>query len=208
MESRNIALTLEKAREWYNSGSSDLKEVALQAYTEQELTTPKFTDIKNFWDAVNALNLDKGNIKFDLNILEGLESNLSKHLAAVYKLDIIRKALNGDWNPKIAMDSICYPHITFYPSGSEARGAAIMNGWKIGKTFIADREEYTLICGDYCHPCGSGMSRFCVGFGDITFDEGLLCCKSKEIAEHMSLYFAKEIFEACYAQHFGAYEWV
>ena len=35
MESRNIALTLEKAKEWYNSGSSDLKEVALQAYTEE-----------------------------------------------------------------------------------------------------------------------------------------------------------------------------
>lgn len=44
MESRNISLTLEKAREWYNSGSADLREVALQAYTEEELKKKSFRD--------------------------------------------------------------------------------------------------------------------------------------------------------------------
>lgn len=37
MESRNITLTLDKAKEWYKQGG-ELKEVALQAYTEEELT--------------------------------------------------------------------------------------------------------------------------------------------------------------------------
>ena len=36
-EERNITLTLEKAKEWYNKGG-DLKQVALQAFTEEELT--------------------------------------------------------------------------------------------------------------------------------------------------------------------------
>jgi hypothetical protein len=36
MEERNVKLTLEKAKEWYKKGG-ELKEVALQAYTEEEL---------------------------------------------------------------------------------------------------------------------------------------------------------------------------
>lgn len=36
-EERNITLTLEKAKEWYKKGG-ELKEVALQAYSEEELT--------------------------------------------------------------------------------------------------------------------------------------------------------------------------
>ena len=37
MESRNIILTLDKAKEWYKQGG-ELKEVALQAFSENELT--------------------------------------------------------------------------------------------------------------------------------------------------------------------------
>lgn len=48
METRNISLTLENAKEWYNSGSAELKEVALQAYTENELKTKTFKDITTF----------------------------------------------------------------------------------------------------------------------------------------------------------------
>lgn len=36
-EERNITLTLEKAKEWYKKGG-ELKEIALQAYSEEELT--------------------------------------------------------------------------------------------------------------------------------------------------------------------------
>ena len=36
MNTRNITLTLDKAKEWYNKGG-ELKEIALQAFTEQEL---------------------------------------------------------------------------------------------------------------------------------------------------------------------------
>lgn len=37
MEARNISVTLEQAREWYNSGNSTLRTLALNAYTESEL---------------------------------------------------------------------------------------------------------------------------------------------------------------------------
>ena len=54
---RNITITLEKAKEWYNSGNTSLKEVALQAFDEKELIFD-FRDIKTFKDACEALDLD------------------------------------------------------------------------------------------------------------------------------------------------------
>lgn len=37
METRTIKVTLDKAKEWYNSNNSSLKEIALQAFTKKEL---------------------------------------------------------------------------------------------------------------------------------------------------------------------------
>ena len=37
METRNISVTLEQARKWYNSGNTTLRELALNAYTKDEL---------------------------------------------------------------------------------------------------------------------------------------------------------------------------
>ena len=37
MDTRNVTVTLDKAREWYNSGNATLREVALQAFTEDKL---------------------------------------------------------------------------------------------------------------------------------------------------------------------------
>ena len=45
-EERNIILTLEKAREWYKKGG-ELKEIALQAFTEKELTK---IDLPKTWE--------------------------------------------------------------------------------------------------------------------------------------------------------------
>lgn len=39
---RNIKITLEKAKEWYNSNNESLKDIALQAFSEKELTGKYF----------------------------------------------------------------------------------------------------------------------------------------------------------------------
>ena len=206
METRNVTLTLEKAKEFYNSVNTALKEVALQAFTQEELTTPKFTDIKTFSDAVEALGLD---VNYVMSDLEALECNnySANHLGAIYKLDIIRKALNKDWNPKMMEDSIYYPLVRLYPDGNKAKEVARNNSWAVKEIFKANGEKYYMVGGDY-RRCDYGLSRFGFGYGEIYTSIGLLGCKSKEIASHMSRYFAKEIFEATYAQYIGAYEWV
>lgn len=93
METRNVTLTLEKAKEFYNSGNVALKEVALQAFTQEELTAPKYTDIKTFEDACKALGIETYRVEYDLVRLSNAEGSLGEHLTAIYKLDIIRKAL-------------------------------------------------------------------------------------------------------------------
>lgn len=51
-EKRNISVTLEQAREWYHGNNSTLKELALTAYTEEELG---FT-MNNVYSKVNGNN--------------------------------------------------------------------------------------------------------------------------------------------------------
>ena len=208
MESRNIALTLEKAREWYNSGSADLREVALQAYTKDEVEIPEWQNIKTFEDACKALHLDMNYVNSDIESL--LETNYisGSHLIAIYKLDIICKALNKGWKPSLVEGKVYWPYVRFYPAGQKAREAVSSNSCKLGESFIADGKKYTLVGGGYgCCGC-DGLANFGYGYGDVCPNLGLLGCKSREIAEHMSRYFSKEIFEATYAQHVGTYEWV
>ena len=38
MEERNIKISLDAAKEWYNGDSESLKQFALQAFTKEELT--------------------------------------------------------------------------------------------------------------------------------------------------------------------------
>ena len=206
METRNVTLTLEKAKEFYNSGNAALKEVALQAYTKDELTIPEWQNIKTFKDACRALGIyDR---PFSLHLGSSTDSAYYSHIDAVSKLDIIRKALNGNWKPSLIQGSVYYPYVRFYPAGQKAREAASSKSWKLGESFIADGKKYTLVCGGCVCYNYNGLSIFGCEYGDVRPSLGLLCCKSREIAAHMSLYFSKEIFEATYAHHAGTYQWV
>lgn len=205
METRNVTLTLQKAKEFYNSGNAALKEVALQAFTKEELTTPKYTDIKTFEDACKALGMDMSKVECDLNNLTCLEGGLGEHLTAIYKLDIIRKALNGaDWKPKMTEGDIYYGWVRFYKKSSN-----VPSDKKIIGNLIADGQKYLLVGGFWDFGSSDGLGGFTSGsgFGYSIAHLGLLCCKSAEIAQYMSEQFGKIIFDACYAQHIGAYKW-
>lgn len=206
METRNVTLTLQKAKEFYNSGNAALKEVALQAFTKKELTTPKYTDIKTFEDACKALGMDMSDVEYDLSNLSGLEGGLGEHLTAIYKLNIIRKALNGaDWKPKMTEGDIYYGWVRFYKNSSK-----VPSDKKIIGNFIADGQKYFLVGGFGTSGYFGGLGIFSsvCGFGGSNVAFGLLCCKSAEIAQYMSEQFGKIIFDACYAHHVGSYKWL
>lgn len=206
MESRNISLTLEKAREWYNSGSADLREVALRAYTEEELKKKSFRDIKTFGDACYTIMLHPYT---EGKLIEKIEE-VSKASAATYKLNIIREALNKGQKMEFTKGTIYYPYTPFVTRKStyyndELRGGSMVEVAQ----FMSNGEVYKLLGGNAVNGSYAGLGYFYSddGVGGSHANVGFLGCASKEIAEHMSRYFAKEIFEAKYGDLVN-YEWV
>lgn len=206
MESRNISLTLEKAREWYNSDSADLREVALRAYTEEELKKKSFRDIKTFEDACYTIMLHPYT---EGKLIEKIEE-VSKASAAAYKLNIIREALNKGQKMEFTKDTIYYPHTPFVTRKSTYYNDELRDGSMVEVAqFMSNGEVYKLLGGCAKHGGYAGLGNFNsdLGVGLSRATVGFLGCASKEIAEHMSRYFAKEIFEAKYGDLIN-YEWV
>lgn len=206
MESRNISLTLEKAREWYNSGSADLREVALRAYTEEELKKKSFRDIKTFEDACYTIMLHPYT---EGRLIEKIEE-VSKASAAAYKLNIIRKALNKGQKMEFTKGTIYYPYTPFVIRKSTYYNDELRDGSTVKVAqFMSNGEVYKLLGGHAINGGDAGLGGFDSGDGVGYSDAyvGFLGCASREIAEHMSRYFAKEIFEAKYGDLVN-YEWV
>ena len=91
MKERNITITIDKAREWYNSENESLKKIALQAFSEKELKF-NFRSIKTFKKACEVLDIDYDHINSvieDIIIFGGGISSVE-----MLKLNIIKKALN------------------------------------------------------------------------------------------------------------------
>ena len=82
MEARNISVTLEQAREWYNNGNSTLRTLALNAYTESELM---------------GYNYIKQLVKREATSVIVPEGEVKK-INVYSRLAIVAKYFNGSWN--------------------------------------------------------------------------------------------------------------
>jgi len=85
METRDISVTLEQAREWYNSDNSILRALALNAYAKSELF--EYEHIKSCIDKV-VLGLT-------------IPRNDANKVQTNGKLAIIAKYLNGSWTMSV-----------------------------------------------------------------------------------------------------------
>lgn len=113
-EERNVTLTLEKAKEWYKKGG-ELKEVALQAYSEEELTKvelPKTWEefCKNYpkhpgeayINAMSSITQYNSKVLRQINVDENVcpsQKSAEAHLAMI-QLEQLRNCWWGDWKPK------------------------------------------------------------------------------------------------------------
>ena len=200
MKERNVTVTLSKAREWFNSGNATLREVALQAFSKDELVC-SFKNITTFKKACEALGLNYDDMFY---ITENI-ATISKASAAMFKLNIIRKALNLGQdlhltkNPKDSY--IYYPYNPFITKSSTYCKSEINSGKMevIGK-IKSEGEEYNVLCGYATLGVNTALGGFTfydeVGFADASI--GFLGCASKEIAQHFGKYFGMLITEAKY----------
>ena len=82
METRNISVTLEQAIKWYNSENAILRELALNAYTKEEL----------------GLNYNSIESQVDhICLCYEIPSGEGRKFEALTKLAIIAKYYNKDW---------------------------------------------------------------------------------------------------------------
>ena len=200
MEKRNVTVTLDKAREWFNSGNESLKEIALQAFNKDELVY-NFKNIKTFKGACEALNHD-----YNAAIITVRDIAIfSRASAAMFKLNIIRKALNLGQDLHLTKDPensyIYYPYNPFVTDSSTYYKSEINSGKMeiIGK-IKSEGEEYNVLGGSTNNGGDAGLGRFYSygGVGGASADFGFLGCANKEIAQHFGKYFGMLITEAKY----------
>lgn len=201
---RNITITLEKAKEWYNSNNRVLKEIALQAFSEEELTAFDFTRIRTFEDALTALKYNESTKVHIRNTINDI-SMYSKASAAMVQLNIIRKALNLYQDLHLTRNPedscIYYPCNPFITKSSICYQNAINSGQMevVGK-IKSEGEEYYILGGstNLCSIKGLGCFKSFDGVGTAFPNAGFLGCASKEIAKHFGKYFGMLITEAKY----------
>lgn len=208
MKERNITVTLDKAKEWFNSGNATLREVALQAFNKDELICDFFRRIITFRRACEALRV--GYIA-TISTAENI-AYYSKASAAMFKLNIIREALNFGQDLSLTKDPEC-SHI-YYPLNPLVTTTSTFYNDEIssGKVEIigkikSEGREYNVLGG-----VGKTGSA---GLGSFTPDDGVcsanasfgfLGCANAEIAEHFGKYFGMLITEAKYADMISDFE--
>lgn len=202
MEERNITVTLEKAKEWYNSNIV-LREVALQAFSEEELKH-NFKDIKTFDDGLIALGYDGYTRTIIFNEVFGI-NKYSKASAAMFKLNIVRKALNLGQDLHLTKglknSYIYYPYNPFVTKSSTYCKSELNSGKMeiIGK-IKSEGEEYNVLGGGANIEGTASLGYFHSNDGVCYADAGIgfLGCATKEIAQHFGKYFGVLITEAKY----------
>lgn len=197
-----VRLTLDEARELYKSNNETLMGLALQAFPEDVLNPTPFDKIKSFEDAMTVLRMDVDDENYIVNTLK----EKSKAMAAMYKLNIIRKALNLGQNLHLIKsaneDSLVYcPKNPFIAKGSTyfKNDIECFRMEIIGR-FNNNGIEYFVLNGDPGISGHSGLAIYdgliCVAHARTEF--AFLGCASAEIAEHFGKYFGMLITEAKY----------
>lgn len=198
---RTIPLSLREAKQWYKSDNDTLKKLALRVFTEEELVD-SFVNIKSFKDACKVMNLNYNDM---IKIITDI-SVISKASAAMFKLNIIKEALNfgkdlhlikdpkdshiyAPFNPIMTTDS------SYYKKELKANKIEIIGAIKY------EGISYKVLSGsstDYSNTTGLGCfisdTRIGITEGNFAF----LGCATKEIAEHFNKYFGMLIIEAKY----------
>lgn len=139
MEKRNIQISLEQAREWYNSKNEALRKLALSAFTEEELTEPQ-----TFEEVCQRLEI--GELNFHWEALQEKVSKTMERTRVSLKLGLIANYFNKDWQPEIGRRKYFIAWGTSYcPSA-----VRLENGFAVifhdtvlypGITYFKDRES-------------------------------------------------------------------
>lgn len=153
-----------------------------------------FKNIKTFKKACEILGINYNDVNSVIEDIIKLSN--SKSAAAMFKLSVIRRALNLGQDLPFTKNSknpcIYYPYIPCVNENSTLYMGQLNSGKMeiIGKIKVGRTE---------CNILGGGTTCCYANLGFHSTYEELVGCASKEIAKHFSKYFGMTIIEARYS---------
>jgi hypothetical protein len=156
-----------------------------------------YRNITTFKRACKALNLDYMLCLINADNI----TKISRASAAMFKLNIIRKALNLKQDLHLVRDPrgsyIYYPYIPIISETSYFKDKLELGKVIIGK-IKSEGKIYHVLGGDSTVSSGEGLGSFLINFDicNTAAAAGFLGCASEGIARHLSRHFGMLITEA------------
>lgn len=153
-----------------------------------------YTIIKDFETACQVLGI---------NSAIPTEIRANEQLCAMYKIQIILKAVNRGHTFNLISREVWYPYVRFIDKSDVDR--RIYSDESRVLDFNYEDRTFTLVGGDASSGSAGGLGCFysagSVGYSSANID--FFACHSKQIAHHVSKYFAVLIFDCCFSRELG-----
>ena len=131
------------------------------------------------------------------------EIRSNKHLCAMYKMQIVLKAVNQDHTFDLIDGDIWYPIVRFIDKRMVKK--ELLYGESEVLDFNYKNRIFTLVSGTSCAGTSYGIGSFNTydSAGRTYAQTSLFACYNEQIAKHVSKYFAPLIFDCCFAKDLG-----
>ena len=165
---------------------------------------PHWKSIKTFEDAYDYCyenNLDAYTTNYCLSTADTYEEKVAK-------LRLVIAALTNNEKVSLVSGKLYYPVIQFCLADFCVEDSCFKNKL-IGK-IKSEGKEYVVLnsCAHHCSDAGLGCVNSRSGLSNVDSYISFLQVSSKEVAEHLSKYFGKLIFEVMYGGSNCDWEWV
>ena len=207
MEKRNVEITLDIARKWYYGDNESLREVALQAFTKDELEEKYWKRITSFEGAY--LYLKENKIREDLvRSYDSLPIDIrNTYINTVLKYQIVVAALTNNEERHLTTGDRWFPIVQF------CRPQDRKNCW--GNVYIGtikyEGKIYDVVGGFAADGGSAGLGYFVSAYGVSNSGSYIgfrSVSASREIAEHISKYFGKLLFTVHYSGTNCNWKWI
>lgn len=153
-----------------------------------------YTVIKDFETACLVLGIS--------NVIPD-EIQANKQLCAMYKMQIVLKAVNRGHTFNLISGEVWHPYVRFIGKSDVDR--IISRNESRVLDFNYENRIFTLVGGSASNGAYVGLSYFyphtSVGASFATI--GFFACHNEQIAHHVSKYFAALVFDCCFARELG-----
>ena len=128
------------------------------------------------------------------------EIQADRQLCAMYKMQIILKAVNLGHTFNLISGDVWYPYVKFISKSDIDR--KIHSNESMILDFNYKDRTFTLVGGAAANGAFDGLGSFrsYSSIGSSLAPLGFFACYSKQIAQHVSKYFAALIFDCCFAR--------